>query len=169
MRSDMGYRQLFVHYGVLATVVGLLAGCGAGRTMVTKTPEAAMKTGSVTISEDGSSVNVPDEVRTAFREKLTDLIYKDGEFVKGPGLRLQYRFIQFNPGNQFARWFLGGVGNAGEGSMTVEAKYLDEQKRELTTLQAEGRIGSGFFGGAFGFAIDKAATEIAEYTKQQFK
>jgi len=165
----MGIRKFFVRWGVFVMGVALLAGCGAGRTMVVKAPDATLKTGSVTVSEDGSPVKIPDEVRAAFQEKLTDQLYKDGAFIAGPGLQLQYRFIQFNPGNQFTRWFWGGIGNAGEGSMTIQAKYLDDQNRELAAIQAEGRIGSGFFGGAFGFAIDKAATEIADYTKQHFK
>ncbi|HSK29843.1 MAG TPA: hypothetical protein VLA17_07755, partial [Candidatus Limnocylindria bacterium] len=62
-----------------------------------------------------------------------------------------------------------GIGNTGEGSLTVEAKFFDNADKELATIQAEGRIGSGFFGGDFSFALDKAAEKIAEYTKINFK
>jgi hypothetical protein len=38
----------------------------------------------------------------------------------------------------------------------------------LARIQAEGRIGSGVFGGSFDEALDKMAGEVAEYALQQF-
>jgi hypothetical protein len=77
-----------------------------------------------------------------------------------------YRFVQFNPGSQFSRWFWGGIGSAGKGTMTVEAKFLDSNDKELVKIQSEGEIASGFLGGGFNLAIQKAAKEIAEYAKR---
>ena len=50
----------------------------------------------------------------------------------------------------------------GEGSLTIESKFYDSADKELSTIQTEGRIGSGFFGGSYGEALDKAAEKIAE-------
>jgi len=97
------------------------------------------------------------------------LLYKEGAFQKGSELTIRYRFVQFDAGSQFTRWFLGGIGNSGEGSLTIEAKYFDMAGKELSVIQTEGRIGSGFFGGDFSFALQKAAEEIADYTKINFK
>ena len=61
------------------------------------------------------------------------------------------------------------MGNAGEGSLTVEAKYFDSTNKELATVNVEGRIGSGVFGGALSDAVNKAAEKVAEYTKANFR
>ncbi len=152
-------------------LIGLmfLVGCGAGKTLVMAPPDTKLRVTSVELTEGKSTVNVPDKVKTTFYDKLQKLLYEDGAFQKGSDLKLQYRFVQFNPGNQFTRWLWGGIGNAGEGSLTVEVKYFDATGKELATIQSEGKIGSGVFGGSLNFAIDKAAKEIAEYTKQNFR
>lgn len=116
----------------------------------------------------GFSRQRPD-VKATFQQKLEEYLYAEKTFDKGKELTIKYRFIQFDPGNQFTRWFWGGIGNAGEGSLTVEAKFYDADNQELATIQSEGRIGSGFFGGDFSYAVDKAAEKIAEYTKVNFK
>ncbi len=101
-----------------------------------------------------------------FEAKLAQLLYGQDGFTKGPGLKIRYRFIQFNPGNQFTRWFWGGIGSAGKGSMTVEARFLDSSDKELAKIQSDGEISSGGFGGSFDFAIQKTAEEVAEYAKK---
>ena len=97
-------------------------------------------------------------------QSLERRLYEESGFEKGSELRIRYRFVQFDPGNQFARWFWGGLGNTGEGSLSIEAKFVDSSGAEIATIQAQGSINSGFFGGSFELAIDKAAQEIAEYT-----
>lgn len=154
---------------VLVVGLILLSGCGAGRTLVMAPPDARVQVASLEVTEGRSTVPVPDEVKKGFQDKLQELLYKDGGFRKGQDLRLSYRFIQFNPGNQFTRWFWGGIGNAGEGSLTIEVKYFDGASRELSTIQSEGKIGSGFFGGPFDLAVGKAAEEIADYTTRTFR
>ncbi len=144
----------------------LLIGCGAGRTMVLAPAETSDRFTEAEIIEDQSTVNVPSEVNSSFQAKLSQLIYGDGGFARGPGLKIKYRFIQFNPGSQFTRWFWGGIGSAGKGSMTIEAKFLDSAGKELAKIQSEGEITSGAFGGSFDFAVQKAANEVAEYAKR---
>ena len=143
-----------------------LTGCGAGRTMVIAPVEMPVKFTSAELHEDKATVNVPGDINASFEAKLTQLLYGQDGFTKGPGLKIRYRFIQFNPGNQFTRWFWGGIGSAGKGSMTVEARFLDSSDKELAKIQSEGEISSGAFGGSFDFAIQKTAEEMAEYAKR---
>jgi hypothetical protein len=151
------------------TLIVFLGGCGAGRTMVMKPTDVKQPFSSLEISEGNSTVAVPDEFKQGFAKELDKLIYEEGGFKKGSELKIKYRFIQFNPGSQFSRWMWGGLGSSGKGTLTVEAKFFDGTDKELATIQAEGEISSGAFGGSFDFAINKCATEIAEYTKQNFK
>jgi hypothetical protein len=143
-----------------------LSGCGAGKTMVLSPIETPVKFTSAELYEDKATVNVPGEVSASFQAKIAQLLYGLEGFTKGPGLKVRYRFIQFNPGNQFTRWFWGGIGSAGKGSMTVEARFLDSSDKELAKIQSEGEISSGAFGGAFDFAVQKTAEEVAEYAKR---
>ncbi|HXG52541.1 MAG TPA: DUF4410 domain-containing protein [candidate division Zixibacteria bacterium] len=145
------------------------SGCGAGRALVLQPPPAKVSVASVTATEGNSTVSVPADVKSTFHQKLEDYLYAENAFEKGKELTIRYRFIQFDPGSQFTRWFWGGIGNAGEGSLTVEARFYDTAGNELATIQSEGRIGSGFFGGDFSFAVDKAAEKIAEYAKVNFR
>lgn len=69
-------------------------------------------------------------------------------------LTISYRFIQFDQGNKFSRWLLGGLGNAGEGSVTIESKFFNREGKEIGKIQTEGKIGSGFLGGSFETSID---------------
>jgi hypothetical protein len=91
--------------------------------------ETPVKVTSAEIYEDKPTVNVPGDVSASFQAKLTQLLYEQGGFTKGPGLKIRYRFIQYNPGNQFTRWFWGGIGSAGKGTMTVEPGSLTAATR----------------------------------------
>ncbi len=149
--------------------VFLITGCGVGRAMIVKPPEAKLRVNSVEFTEGISPVAVPADVKATLTEKLNQYLYGEGGFQRGKELKISYRFIQYDPGSQFTRWFWGGIGNAGEGSLTIETKYYDPNDKELATINVEGRIGSGFFGGALAEAIDRAAEKVAEYTKANFR
>ncbi len=153
----------------LACLIGslmLISGCGAGRTTVMTPAETAATFSAAEIVEDKATVSVPAEVSASFYTKLAQLLYDGGGFTRGPGLKISYRFIQFNPGSQFTRWFWGGIGSAGKGTLTVEARFLDQNDRELARIQSEGEITSGAFGGPFDLAVQKAAQEVANYAKR---
>ncbi len=153
---------------VLAT--GLtLAACGAGKTMVMEPGTEAVKASSVALREGASTVNCPPSVVALFRSRLEAQLYKPGGFTQGDDVSLTYQFVQYNPGDQFTRWFFGGLGNAGEGSITVQAVFADKSGKQLSKIMSEGKIGSGAFGGSMDFAIQKAAEEIAQYTLTTFK
>ncbi len=143
-----------------------LTGCGAGRTMVIAPVETPVKFASAELFEDKATVNVPVDVSAAFQAKLAQLLYGQEGFTRGPGLQIRYRFIQFNPGSQFTRWFWGGFASAGKGTMTVEARFLDGSGKELARIQSEAEVTAGVFGGPFDVAIQKTAEEVAEYGKR---
>jgi hypothetical protein len=157
------------HMCFLILVLIFLVGCGAGKTAVVKQPETKVSTSFVNLVEEPSKVDVPDDARNEFREKLEHLLYEKGTFQRGPDLEIRYCFMQYDSGHQFTRWFWGGIGSAGKGSLTIEVKYFDATHKELATIHSEGEIGSGALGGDFSFALKKAAEEIVEYTEQNFR
>jgi hypothetical protein len=144
-----------------------LASCGAGRTMILQPAVREYRTAGFTLQHSDSTAAVPAEVVSRFESKVRERAGKSGMISSGE-LLLRYRFIQFEEGDQFQRWFWGGIGNAGEGSLTCEVLYLDPHGAELAKIQCEGRIGSGFFGGTLNEALDRMAQEVAEYTVQHF-
>jgi hypothetical protein len=145
-----------------------LAGCGTGKTMVMDAGEAR-KASSISVSEGQATVAVPVDAETTFRKKLDELLFAKGGIKQGQDVTLTYRFVQFNEGNRLTRWFWGGIGNAGEGNLTIEVTYADPSGKQLGKIMSEGKIGSGFFGGSSDDAIERAAEEVASYTVTHFK
>ncbi len=150
----------------------LLAACGTGRTIVLdpadRTEIETYHAAAIRHAED--TVEVPEKVLDAFDTELhkaffgEEAVFEDGE----DGLRVEYRFLQFDPGNRFSRWLFGGIGNAGEATMLAEVRFLKPGGAEMARIQVEGRIGSGFFGGATDSALEKAAEEAAAYARAHF-
>lgn len=170
-------RCRFYHFFAASALI-FIVGCGAGKTLKKKPPEMKLKpspqemklkTSFVDFSEEEPTVNVPEKIRKTFQEKLNHLLYDEGAFQKGSDLKIKYRFICYDPGNKISRWLWGLLRNTGEGSLMVEAKYFDAAGKELTIIKVEGKIKSGFLGGPFDHALEKAAKEIVEYTKQNFQ
>jgi hypothetical protein len=157
-----------IELSILFLIICFLIGCGAGKTLVMEPPTSKKSVRSVEIVQGKCTVEVPEEVVKTLETKLSELLYKEGGYTNGPELTITYRFLQCNPGSQLSRWFWGGIGNAGQGSLTVEATYTDPSNKQLCKIQCEGVISSGAFGGDFSFAVEKAANEIAEYTKKNF-
>ena len=145
---------------LICMLLGVSVGCGSGRTMVLDVPNQKVEAGAVEIVRGESTVDVPEETLILFEEELRKNLYeaKDGEeapFVEGSDLKLEYCFIQYNKGDKFARYMWGGIGNAGEGTMTVQVRYLDSSDQEIAKIQSEGKIGSGdlvaFVGSGVGY------------------
>src|SRR5262245_40191517 len=125
----------------------VLTGCGGGRTMVMTAPVTKRTVSNVAIVPMPSSVNVPEDIQSAFESKLATLLYTKDTFRQGKDLTLQYRFIQFTSGNQGVRWLVGPIGGAGEGSLTIEVQYLDENAQEIARIQSSGTVTAGLGGG----------------------
>ena len=162
-----------VHAPLIIVLLSLLvSACGTGRTMVMEPPAEKKAFTAVTLERAADTVVVPDQYRQQFLQNIRERLYgtseKPGPFTEGAGLTIRIKVVQFDAGNQFERWFWGGIGNAGEGSLQVLAEFYEGQTK-LANIQTEGRIGSGFFGGSMSEAVDKAAEEIAEYAITNFK
>lgn len=149
----------------------VLAACGTGRTMVKEPPAQKKAFSAVVVTRAEDTVSVPEEYRVQFVYKIRTLLYgtreKPGRFAEGEGLTIRIKVVQFEAGNQFSRWFWGGIGNAGEGSLQLLAEFYDHDTK-LAEIQTEGRIGSGLFGGSMSEAVDKAAEQIGNYAIGNF-
>ncbi|HEY6201231.1 MAG TPA: hypothetical protein VI231_21690 [Candidatus Binatia bacterium] len=160
--------QVFIA-AVIFLALNVATGCGVGRNMVIQSPQTRIRAASAVATENNSPVGVPADMKADYQSRLEKYLYGENGFKQGQELRIRYRFIQYEPGSQFGRWFSGGLGNMGEGSLTIESKFYDSNDKELATIQTEGRIGSGFLGGSYGEALDKAAEKVAEFAKTNFR
>ncbi|TAM01739.1 MAG: hypothetical protein EPN70_18715 [Paraburkholderia sp.] len=146
----------------------LLVACGTARTVVLEPARNHDRFSGVELVESEATVTVPPEVTAKMRSVIEKGLYENGAFTRGKDLRIVYTIVSNNPGNQFQRWLLGGIGNAGEGSLVVMVRYLDTTDTELAKTEVEGKIGSGFFGGSYEEAVTKAGEDIVKYTIQNF-
>lgn len=157
--------------GVAILTTVFLTACGTGRTMVMEPVTGKKFFVAATIERADDSVPVPDELRSMFVTEIRKDLYgtaeSPGPFTEGPGLTIRVKVVQFEAGNQFQRWFFGGIGNQGEASIQLLTEFFDGEKK-LSNIQTEGRIGSGFFGGSVSSAVEKAAGEISQYAIAEF-
>ena len=154
----------YFNFSCLCILALILTACGTGRTMVLEPLHPMPSTTGVSIQEENDTVKVSQEISNKFSNYLSNKLYEKGRVQKGGDLILKYRFLQMNEGSRLARWFTAGIGNAGEGTLTVEATYYDKSGKLLGKIHTEGKIGSGFFGGSVDNALQKSAIEIANYT-----
>jgi hypothetical protein len=146
----------------------ILVSCGSARTIIydpVVIPDTMISMNQVEIFNRSNTVFVPEEVQALFEKKLKKSLYCDGRIQCGPGVSLEYRFIQFNPGNRFSRYMLGGIGNTGEASLQIEVTYVGSDGSEFGKVQTEGKINSGLFGGSSDNAVERAAEEVGNYTR----
>ncbi|WP_019451798.1 hypothetical protein [Cupriavidus sp. BIS7] len=153
---------------LLVGIVVVLGGCGTARTLVLEPVKQPNHFQRVELVEAPATVKVPAQVTEKFRSVVEKGLYENGKFLRGNDLRISYTIISDNPGSQFQRWFWGGIGNAGEGSLVIMVRYLDASDAELAKTEIEGRIGSGFFGGDFEEAITKAGEDLVKFTIDNF-
>ncbi|GAB7549818.1 hypothetical protein [Cupriavidus sp. 8B] len=149
-------------------LVLVLVGCGTARTLVIEPIKRPNQFQRAELVENKATVTVPAAVTEKFRSVVETGLYEKDAFKRGGDLRIVYTFISHNPGSQFQRWFWGGIGNAGEGSLVIMVRYLDASDTELAKTEVEGRIGSGFFGGEFDEAITKAGEALVKFTVENF-
>jgi hypothetical protein len=152
---------------VLAVVGLLSSGCGVGSTLVMSPPTVKRAMASVTVVADAPAVTVPEDMQTTFQSKLTTALYITENFQQGPALTLRYRFVQFDPGSQVARYFMGPLG--GSGKLMIEVRYLDDTNQEIARIQSTGSVSAGVGGGPMADALDRAVDEILLFTKQHFQ
>ena len=154
---------------ILIIIVAVLTACGTASTIVIDPVDQRAELEGVSVSVGNHNVEVPQEIVEQLQEKIEKGLYEDNGFSKSNALLLEYKFLQQDEGNQFVRWFFGGIGNAGEASLTVLVTYTDPNGNQLAQTQVQGKIDSGFLGGSFSEAINKVAEDIVEFTVVNFK
>ena len=125
-----------------------IQGCGSGKTIIIRPITSSVnKTSVLDIAESNSTASVPPDVISEFQTKLDELLYQNGSFNKGmSGTMLKYKFVSYDPGNQFMRWLCGdGVFQCGHGKLVVETDFINGSL--ISTIQSEGTVRTGFFGG----------------------
>ena len=148
----------------------LLSGCsaGTGKFFVINPPDRYVKMPSISIIDSTSLVNVSRNSKVIFKKELSEALYVKN-FQRGSDFRLVYSFIYYDEGSRFLRWLGGNLFRLGKGIVKVQVKYLDSTGKELASIEAEGTIVSGWYGGSLDYAIERAAEQVAEYTIDQFK
>lgn len=149
-------------------LVVFLCGCGTARTIALDPVDSRQAYSNVKLVAHNPTVEVPAEVTDKIESVIRQGLIEEGPFIAGDDLTIQYTFISHDSGDRFSRWFFGGLGNAGEGSVVVRVNYLDRDGNQIARTQVEGRIGTGFFGGSINSAVAKAGDDIVEYTLANF-
>ncbi|RQR23995.1 hypothetical protein DIE23_34375 [Burkholderia sp. Bp9143] len=155
-------------YTIVIGLMLLLGACATSKTVVLEPTKPHARLSGVALVESGSTATVPSEVTEKFRSVVEKGLYENDTFTRGNDLRIVYTIVSDDPGNQFERWFWGGLGYAGEGSLVIIVRYLDATDTELAKTEVEGRVSSGFFGGSFDEAVTKAGEDIVKFTIQNF-
>lgn len=165
-------------------VAGLLvaAGCGAQRTLVLKPAETKLsRFAALEVPAFQSNVpNVPEEVTQGLAKKVIEMLKEEGLFpqvaitvASGPSAAKVLVFngtvIQYEPGSRVTRWFWGGIGSAGEASLTVKAVLIDRETGQVIAEgHMQGTIASGWFGGSTTETHNKVAEEIVKFIKNYY-
>lgn len=157
------------HRSLLAvTAVFVLAACASGSTLVLEPPKTTERFSDAKLVAATPTVAVDSELASYFGTSLDNKLFTDEmPFNRGEGLTIQYRFLQFDEGNRAARYVVGM--GAGKGEITIEVLFMNGAGEELSRINVGGEILMGIAGGSIKQALDRAATEAAEYAKTNFK
>jgi len=159
--------------GILKTTIMaflvFFTACSSGSTTILNQVPVGVKANSINIAQGVSDAVIPADDLKVFAKELNYKLFANGDFKRGNDLTLTYRFLHYDTGSRAARWVTGGIGGAGESSVSVEALYTNADGRQVGKVVSDGKLGMGFFGGSSDYAVERAADEIADYTKQTFK
>lgn len=154
--------------GIIVFALALSA-CSSGSTTVVKAPTEKFTGASIVVVEQRTEAPVTQNIRNNFKLMLNDKLYEKDGFAKGGDLKLTFAFIRYEPGNRAARYALGGLGGVGEGVMKIQVTFENASGRKIAEIVSEGKIKAGLAGGSIDKALDRAAEEIAEYAKSNFR
>jgi hypothetical protein len=150
-------------------LIALLSGCtGSGTTIVLDAPTQTCLAKTYSLVEGKSIVQRDETIKQQFEYEVEGRFAESG-MMPGNDLIIEYRFIQFDEGNRFVRYLVGGLANAGEGTMTIEIVFKNKNKEVLNKIQVGGKITAGLFGGSFDNAVEEAANQVVKYTVTNFK
>lgn len=121
------------------------------------------------LAYDTSTVDVPEEDIAKMGRFIEQRLFegKNAKFRPGDDLTVKWSFIGYDPGSQFIRWFIGF--GAGEAQMVVRADFYDRDGAKIASIQADGTVSAGFFGGSTDDALKNVANQIALYAERTFR
>ena len=166
MKSKKNIHPILASVIAITACVGL-AGCiTTATTFETKKPAQPLRVSSVQLSEETSTLDVPGYVHTQFAEYLNNELYSRNAFQRGPQMTISWSFTGFEKGSRALRYFVGM--GAGKGKIMVHARFLDQKGHEIATVDGNGTVVMGEFGGSYNSALRECAFEIGKYAKDNF-
>ena len=148
--------------------VVLLFGCGRAATLVVKPVEQIQQVLGAMVKAGEHDVEVPDEMVARLRGKIEEGLHVEHGYGQSDDLLISFKFLQYNEGDQFARWFLAGLTTSGKGTLIVSVTYSDASGTVLGETKVKGKISGGFVGGSINEAVTKVAEDIVNYTLMNF-
>lgn len=158
----------YLSLGIIGLFALMIQGCGAGKLTVLDPINDSEKKQSIKVIEGKHTLAVPRESVDTFEKKFKERLYKETHLVEGDDIKVVFKFIQYDEGSRFKRYLLGGLGNAGEGSITIELVFLKRDGSQIGKVHAEGKIGSGFAGGSIDSAVESAVEVATDFIKKSF-
>ncbi len=150
----------------------LLSSCGSYKAMYIEPTIGKPRALLFQLEKGEHPVAVPAKVDSAFFTTLENKIYKKisrkPKLGDIPDVILQYQFIQFDGGNQLARWWFGGLGDAGQASVVIMLTFFDAEYNKLGRVQVSGEISSGYYGGKFSDVFANMQNEIIDVCTNSF-
>lgn len=153
---------------LVIVLCALLTACGTSKNVILESTTTSSKFNSVRLIEGDSPVAVEDDDVAYFREKLQENLSEQFATGDGSELTITYRFIGFERGNRAKRYLSGGIGNWGEGGLVIQSVFSDGEGNELSKVNTDATIDSGFFGGDIQSTFKRAANKISEYAVANF-
>lgn len=152
-----------------AALAFLVTACGEGHTVVVSTPAPGIKAQTATIVYEEATVKAPDATVAKMKQYLEQRFYqgKAPKFQVGNELTIKWGFIGHDAGSQFTRWFIGF--GAGSAKTVVKADFYDAAGNKVGSIQADGSVSGGFFGGSSDEALKQVADEIGKYAEANFR
>ena len=105
-------------------------------------------------------------INLRFKRALNSALFEKGVFQPGEAMKIEYMFMEMNPGDQMTR-HLGGFG-AGKGILKISVKFFNPAEEMLAEIVVESIIQSGTAGGSIDSAIAGAAQEIYDFALTSF-
>lgn len=153
---------------ILLASTAIFSGCASSSTSIDipVKKEYSQKYDSFVIEEEVLGNNAPQDKKTIFENKLKETFVKNN-YKNANGLKIKYSFLGYDEGNQFVRYMVGF--GAGSGKLTVRTTFIDSKTEQvLGSIETEGTLSMGAFGGDFDGAIDKVANDIYEFAKNNY-
>jgi len=142
-------------------------------------PKEAYQASSVELVAADPRDQVPAKVSRKLQQRLDKGLYENGRYSPGPFMRgndlqIVYTIVQYTKGDWRKRYWFGGAfwndtaNIPGKGTLSVQAKYLDAQGKELSRIQVEAKIGDELFPERYQEVINWVAQDIVDYTSKTF-